>query len=64
MFTYDGTVLTTFLGQDTSNVPAGKSLFDYVNGQVAEDGLRLLGKVGLNNTYAVASPPRPPRSTA
>ena len=53
MFTYDGTVLTTFLGQDTSNIPAGESLFDYVNGQVAEDGLRLLGKVGLNNTYAV-----------
>lgn len=44
MFTYDGTVLTTFLGRDTADIPAGESLFDYVNAQVAEDGLRLLAR--------------------
>lgn len=46
MFTYDGTVLTTFLGRDTADIPAGESLFDYVNAQVAEDGLRAAGQGG------------------
>ena len=54
MFSYDGTVLTTFLGLDTSDIPAGETLYDFVNETVQErEGLRLLGKVGLNNTYSI-----------
>ena len=54
MFSYDGTVLTTFLGMDTSDIPEGESLYDFVNRTVKErEGLRLLGKVGLNNTYSI-----------
>ncbi|RKI71104.1 ABC transporter permease subunit [bacterium 1xD42-67] len=54
MFSYDGTVLTTFLGLDTSDIPAGETLYDFVNETVRErEGLRLLGKVGLNNTYSI-----------
>ncbi len=54
MFSYDGTILTTFLGQDVTDVPQGETLYDYVNQLVGErDGLRMLGKVGLNNTYAM-----------
>lgn len=54
MFSYDGTVLTTFLGMDVTDVPAGESLYDFVNQQVSEQcGLHLMGKVGLDNTYAL-----------
>ena len=54
MFSYDGTVLTTFLGMDTADIPEGESLYDFVNQAVGEqEGLRLLGKVGLNNTYSI-----------
>ena len=54
MFSYDGTVLTTFLGLDTGDIPPGVSLYDFVNETVRErEGLRLLGKVGLNNTYSI-----------
>ena len=54
MFSYDGTVLTTFLGLDTGDIPEGESLYDFVNRTVRErEGLRLLGKVGLNNTYSI-----------
>ncbi len=54
MFSYDGTVLTTFLGLDTKDIPEGESLYDFVNETVRErEGLRLLGKVGLNNTYSI-----------
>ena len=54
MFSYDGTVLTTFLGLDTSDIPEGVSLYDFVNEAVSQrEGLRLLGKVGLNNTYSI-----------
>jgi len=57
MVSYDGTLLTTFLHQDTSDIPAGTSLYDYVNQQAMERyGVRLLGKLGLNNTYAIAVP--------
>jgi osmoprotectant transport system permease protein len=57
MPSYDGTLLTTFLHQDISDVPAGMSMFDYVNQQAEERyGLRLLDKLGLNNTYAIAVP--------
>jgi len=54
MFSYDGTVLTTFLGMDTTDIPAGETLYDFVNETVSQrEGLHLLGKVGLNNTYAI-----------
>ncbi|MCI2057149.1 MAG: ABC transporter permease subunit [Oscillibacter sp.] len=57
MVSYDGTLLTTFLHQDTTNIPAGITLYDYVNQQAMERyGIRLLGKLGLNNTYAIAVP--------
>ena len=54
MFSYDGTVLTTFLGMDTTDIPAGTTLYDFVNQEVSlQEGLHMLGKVGLNNTYAI-----------
>ena len=54
MFSYDGTVLTTFLGLDTGDIPEGESLYDFVSRTVRErEGLRLLSKVGLNNTYSI-----------
>ena len=54
MFSYDGTVLTTFLGLDMTDVPKGESLYDFVNETVGrQENLHLLGKVGLNNTYAL-----------
>lgn len=57
MVSYDGTVLTTFLHQDTTDIPEGESLYDYVNQQTMEGyGVRLLDKLGLNNTYAIAVP--------
>jgi len=57
MISYDGTLLTTFLHQDTTNIPSGMTLYDYVN-QTAEEkyGVHLLKKLGLNNTYAIAVP--------
>ena len=54
---YDGTVLTTFLHRDPSEVPAGSTLFDYTNGLFQEqDKLVMVNKLGLDNTYAVAVP--------
>ena len=54
MFSYDGTILTTFLGLDTTDIPEGETLYDFVNRTVSQvDGLHMLGKVGLNNTYAI-----------
>jgi len=54
MFSYDGTVLTTFLKLDVTDVPDGMSLYDFVNQEVsAREGLHLMGKVGLDNTYAL-----------
>lgn len=57
MASYDGTLLTTFLHLDPSDVPAGQSLYDYANAVAMERyGIRLLGKLGINNTYAIAVP--------
>jgi len=55
MNAYDGTLLTTYLKLDTANVPTGTSIYDYAN-EVAskEKGVRLLDKLGHENTYAVA----------
>ena len=57
MISYDGTLLTTFLGLDTTDVTEGMSLYDYVN-QVAgeQHDIRLLEKLGFDNTYAIAVP--------
>lgn len=55
MFSYDGTVLTTFMKMDVTDVPEGESLYDFVNEKVSRDhGVHMLGKVGLDNTYALA----------
>ena len=57
MISYDGTLLTTFLGLDTTDVPKDMSLYDYVNQLAAEEhDLRLLEKLGFDNTYAIAVP--------
>ena len=51
---YDGTVLTTFLHMDPSDVPEGSTVYDFANEQVQEQhGLELLDKMGLNNTYVM-----------
>ncbi|WP_298032718.1 glycine betaine ABC transporter substrate-binding protein [uncultured Dysosmobacter sp.] len=57
MISYDGTLLTTFFHQDVTDVPEGLSIYDYVN-QVAQEayGMRLLEKLGFDNTYAIAVP--------
>ncbi|HPX92574.1 MAG TPA: glycine betaine ABC transporter substrate-binding protein [Bacillota bacterium] len=54
MNSYDGTLLTTYLKKDVSDVPQGQSLYEYAN-QVAmeRDGTRLLKPLGHENTYAV-----------
>lgn len=56
MNSYDGTLLTTFLHLDPSDVPEGQSLYDFVNQQATEKGVRLLDKLGINNTYIAAVP--------
>ena len=54
---YDGTLLTTYLGLDTADIPEGQSLYDFANEKGMERyGVRLLGKLGLDNTYAIAVP--------
>ena len=54
---YDGTVLTTFLHHDPSEIPSGTSLFDFTNEIFRkEDQLRMVNKLGLDNTYAMAVP--------
>lgn len=57
MISYDGTLLTTFLKLDPMDVPEGESIYNFAN-QVAQEqyGLRLLDKLGFDNTYAVAVP--------
>ena len=57
MISYDGTWLTTFLHKDPTDVPKGESLYQYTN-QLGrkKEGLTMLGKLGFNNTYAIAVP--------
>ncbi len=55
--TYDGTLLTTFLKMDPTDVPEGETLYDFTNRQALETfGVQMLGKLGFENTYAVAAP--------
>lgn len=57
MISYDGTLLTTFLQLDPSDVPEGVSIYDYANQTAGERyGLRLLEQLGFDNTYAIAVP--------
>lgn len=58
MNSYDGTLLTTFLHLDPSDVPEGTTLYDFVNEQGRDRGVRLLDKLGFNNTYILAVPQR------
>lgn len=54
MYSWDGTILTTFLHQDVDAIPEGMTLYEYVNGQIqAEYGIRMLEKIGVDNTYAI-----------
>lgn len=51
---YDGTLLTTILGYDPSDVPEGGDLYDFSNDKGMEDrGFMLLGNLGFENTYAI-----------
>ena len=56
MNSYDGTLLTTYLHLDPSDVPEGQSVYEFANEKGKEAGVRLLGKLGLNNTYAIGVP--------
>lgn len=55
MISYDGTLLTTFLGIDPTEVPNGETIYEYAN-KVAKEkyGMRLLEKLGFDNTYCIA----------
>lgn len=52
---YDGSLLTAYLGKDPSEVPEGMTLYDYAN-QLGQEtaGVMLTPKLGGQNTYAVA----------
>lgn len=51
---YDGTLLTTFLKKDVSDVPAGESIYDYANALASEQNhVHLLSQLGSENTYAI-----------
>ena len=57
MNSYDGTVLTTFLKLDPSDVPEGSTLYDYAKQLVNEQyGVDMLDMLGINNTYCIAVP--------
>jgi osmoprotectant transport system substrate-binding protein/osmoprotectant transport system permease protein len=52
---YDGTLLTTILGYDPSDVPEGEDLYEFSKAKGVEDkGLTLTGRYGFENTYAIA----------
>lgn len=52
---YDGTMLATFLNRDVSEVPTGMSIFEFANEKAMDEyGVKLLNKLGFENTYAVA----------
>lgn len=52
---YDGTLLTTLMGYDPSDVPEGEDLYTWVNKTAKEgQGVMLTRKIGAENTYALA----------
>lgn len=57
MLSYDGSLLTTFLHLDTTDVPEGMTTYEYAN-EIAqkEYGVHLLDQLGFDNTYAIAVP--------
>ena len=56
MYTWDGTLLTTIMGLDTTDIPEGQTLYDFVNEKMNEEyDLQLLGKIGVNNTTSSVS---------
>jgi osmoprotectant transport system permease protein len=58
MISYDGSLLTTFLRMDTEDVPDGMSMYTFANERAREEfGVYLLGKLGFDNTYAIAVTP-------
>ena len=55
MISYDGTLLTTFLQLDPTDVPEGESLYSFANRTAGErHQLQMLEKLGFDNTYAIA----------
>ncbi|MCI8328453.1 MAG: ABC transporter permease subunit [Oscillibacter sp.] len=55
MISYDGTLLTTFLQMDPTDVPEGETLYSFANRVGRErHQLQLLEKLGFDNTYAIA----------
>lgn len=55
MISYDGSLLTTFLGVDPTLVPSDTTLYDYANKLAKENyNIRLLEKLGFDNTYCIA----------
>ena len=55
MLSYDGTLLTTFLHMDPTDVPEGESIYDFAQREGGQKhDLRMLQQLGFNNTYAVA----------
>lgn len=57
MLSYDGTVLTTYLHLDPTDVPEGETIYDFANRTIKEkDHLYLLDKLGFDNTYAIGVP--------
>jgi osmoprotectant transport system substrate-binding protein/osmoprotectant transport system permease protein len=53
--TYDGTLLTTILGSDPSEVPEGEDLYEWTKAKSAtEMGLTMTEKFGFENTYRIA----------
>ena len=51
---YDGTLMATLLKLDLSTKPAELTVYEYANREGKKKGVELLGKLGFQNTYAVA----------
>jgi glycine betaine/choline ABC-type transport system substrate-binding protein len=51
---YDGTLMATLLQLDLSTKPAELTVYEYANREGKKKGVELLGKLGFQNTYAVA----------
>ena len=49
MYTWDGTLLTTIMGLDTTDIPDGQTLYDFVNEKMNDEyDMHMLGKIGVN----------------
>ena len=51
---YDGTLMATLLKLDLSTKPAELTVYEYATREGKKKGVELLGKLGFQNTYAVA----------